>query len=80
MPVKKTTIQASIEIDSVAWQRVRDLATHEHGPLPMVIGDLQNRASSAPATEVPKAEEPYEPPPLVRLLLRRHPGAKRVED
>jgi hypothetical protein len=76
----KTELQAHISIDQRAWNRVRKLAASENRPLPVVIGDLLEKASAEPEADLPKIEEPYEPPPLVRLFLRRHPETQVPQD
>ena len=76
----KTTLQASISIEAAAWNRVRRLAARKQRPLPDVIGDLLDEASAEPEVEVPKVDEPYEAPPLLRLFLRRHPEVRPLED
>jgi len=76
----KTTLQASISIESAAWNRVRSLAARKQRPLPEVIGDLLDKASAEPELDVPKIDEPYEAPPLARLFLRRHPEVGPIED
>lgn len=76
----KTTLQASITIEAAAWNRVRSLAARKQRPLPDVIGDLLDEASAEPELDVPKIDEPYEAPPLLRLFLNRHPEARPFED
>ncbi len=76
----KTTLLASISIEAAAWNRVRSLAAREQRPLPDVIGDLLDEASAEAELDVPKVDEPYEAPPLVRLFLRRHPEVRPPED
>lgn len=76
----KTTLQASISIEPAAWKRVRMLAARKHQPLPDVIGELLDEASAEPELDVPKIDEPYEAPPLLRLFLRRHPETQPHED
>jgi len=76
----KTTLQASISIESAAWNRVRRLAARKQRPLPDVIGDLLDEASAEPEPDLPKVDEPYEAPPLLRLFLRRHPEVRPPED
>lgn len=76
----KTTLQASISIEPAAWNRVRTLAARKHQPLPDVIGELLDEASAEPELDVPKIDEPYEAPPLLRLFLRRHPETQPHED
>jgi hypothetical protein len=76
----KTTLQATISIEQAAWNRVRGLAAKAGRPLPDLIGDLLDQATVEPIAQAPKIEEPYEPPPLVRLFLRRHPGTQHPED
>ncbi len=76
----KTTLQASITIEAAAWNRVRSLAARTQRPLPDVIGDLLDEASAEPEPDVPKVDEPYEAPPLLRLFLRRHPEVRPPED
>lgn len=78
----KTTLQASISIETAAWNRVRSLAARKQRPLPEVIGDLLDEASAEPEPEpdVPKIDQPYQAPPLVRLFLLRHPEVEPVED
>ena len=76
----KTTLQASISIEPAAWNRVRRLAARKHRPLPDVIGELLDEASAEPEPDVPKADEPYQAPPLVRVFLRRHPEIRPPED
>ena len=76
----KTTLQASISIEAAAWNRVRSLAARKHRPLPDVIGDLLDEASAESEPDVPKVDEPYEAPPLLRLFLRRHPEVQPHED
>lgn len=76
----KTTLQASISIEPTAWNRVRRLAALKHQPLPDVLGELLDTASAEPQPDVPKIDEPYEPPALLRLFLRRHPESQPPED
>jgi hypothetical protein len=76
----KTTLQASISIEAAAWNRVRSLAARKQRPLPDVIGDLLDKASAEPELDVPKIDEAYEAPPLLRLFLRRHPEVRPFED
>ncbi len=76
----KTTLQASITIEAAAWNRVRSLAARKQRALPDVIGDLLDEASAEPEPDVPKVDEPYEAPPLLRLFLRRHPEVRPPED
>jgi len=76
----KTTLQASISIEAAAWNRVRTLASRKNRPLPDVIGELLDQASAEPELDVPKIDEPYEPPPLLRLFLRRHPEVRPPQD
>jgi len=76
----KTTLQASITIEAAAWNRVRSLAARKRRPLPDVIGDLLDEASAEPEPDVPKVDEPYEAPQLLRLFLRRHPEVRPPED
>ncbi len=76
----KTTLQASISIEPAAWNRVRRLAARKQRSLPDVIGELLDEASAEPELDVPKIDEPYEAPPLVRLFLRPHPEASPPQD
>ncbi len=76
----KTTLHASISIEAAAWKRVRRLAARKQRPLPDVIGDLLEEASAEPELDVPKVDEPYEAPPLLRLFLRRHPEVRPPQD
>jgi macrodomain Ter protein organizer (MatP/YcbG family) len=76
----KTTLQASISIEAAAWNRVRSLAARRHRSLPDVIGDLLDEASAESEPDVPKVDEQYEAPPLLRLFLRRHPEVRPHED
>lgn len=76
----KTTIQASIRIEMAAWARVRKMAALEHRGLPEVIGELLDQASAVPEPDVPKIDEPYQAPPLVRLFVRRHPEVQPHKD
>jgi len=76
----KTTLQASISIEPAAWNRVRMLAARKRQPLPDVIGELLNEASAEPELDVPKIDELYEAPPLLRLFLNRHPESRPHED
>ncbi len=76
----KTTLQASISIEAAAWNRVRSLAARKQLPLPDVIGDLLDQASAEPELDLPKVDDPYEAPPLLRLFLRRHPEVRPPED
>lgn len=76
----KTTLQASISIDPAAWNRVRGLAARKNRPLPDVIGELLDAASAEPEADVPKIDEQYQPPALVRLFLSRHPEVRPPED
>ena len=76
----KTTLQASISIEAAAWNRVRSLAARKQRPLPDVIGDLLDEASADPELDVPKVDEPYQAPPLLRLFLRRHPEVRPPQD
>ncbi len=76
----KTTLQASISIEAAAWNRVRTLASRKNRPLPDVIGELLDQASAEPELDVPKIDEPYEAPPLLRLFLRRHPEVRPPQD
>jgi len=76
----KTTLQASISIEAAAWNRVRTLASRKNRPLPDVIGELLDQASAEPELDVPKIDEPYEAPPLLRLFLRRHPEVGPPQD
>jgi len=69
----KTSITAQISIDDIAWRRVRKLAAQRGRSLPEVLGELLDQASAEPAPQPPKVENPYEPPALLRLWLRRHP-------
>jgi len=78
--MNRTTIQANIEIDADAWRRVCELASRSHRPLPVVIGDILERASLESAPEVANADRRYTAPLLVRLFLRRHPDAEPAED
>lgn len=68
----KTNITALISIDRIAWRRVQDLAARQGRPLPDVLGQLLDEASAEPSNLTPK-DDPYEPPSLLRLWLRRHP-------
>ena len=68
----KTTITAHISIDRIAWRRVQDLAARQGRALPEVLGELLDEASAEPSNQALKGE-PYEPPSLLRLWLRRHP-------
>ena len=76
----KTTLQASITIEPAAWNRVRMLAARKHQPLSDVIGELLDEASAEPELDVPKIDEPYEPPALTRLFLRKHPETNQPQD
>ena len=76
----KTTIQASISIETAAWDRVRKKAALEHRGLPDVIGEMLDHASAEPEPDVPKVDEPYQAPPLVRLFVRRHPEVQPQKD
>jgi hypothetical protein len=76
----KTTLHASISIEAAAWNRVRTLASRKNRPLPDVIGELLDQASAEPELDVPKIDEPYEAPPLLRLFLRRHPEVRPPQD
>lgn len=76
----KTTIQASISIETAAWDRVRKMASLEHRALPDVIGELLDQASAEPEPDVPKIDEPYLAPPLLRLFVRRHPEVQPHKD
>lgn len=76
----KTTLQASITIETAAWNRVRSLAARKHRPLPDVIGELLDEASAEPEPDAPKVDEPYQPPPLLRVFLHRHPEVRPSED
>lgn len=76
----KTTLQASISIEFVAWNRVRSMAARKNRPLPEVIGELLDEASAETEPDVPKIDEQYEAPPLLRLFLRRHPEVGPHED
>jgi macrodomain Ter protein organizer (MatP/YcbG family) len=76
----KTTLQASISIETAAWNRVRMLAARKHQPLPDVIGELLDEASAEPEPDVPKIDDLYEPPALIRLFLRRHPESRPHQD
>lgn len=76
----KTELHTSISIELAAWNRVRSLAARMNRPLPDVIGELLDEASAEPERDVPKIDEPYEPPPLVRLFLRRHSEVRPPED
>jgi hypothetical protein len=76
----KTTIQASISIETAAWDRVRKLAAIEHRGLPDVIGELLDQASAEPEPDVPKIDERYQAPPLLRLFVRRHPEVESPKD
>jgi len=76
----KTIIQASISIDTAAWARVRKMAALEHRGLPEVIGELLDQASAEPELDVPKIDEPYQAPPLLRLFVRRHPEVQPAKD
>jgi hypothetical protein len=76
----KTIIQASISIETAAWARVRKLAALEHRGLPEVIGELLDQASAEPELDVPKIDEPYQAPPLLRLFVRRHPEVRPAKD
>jgi hypothetical protein len=75
----KTTIQASISIETAAWDRVRKMAALEHRGLPDVIGELLDQASAEPEPDLPKIE-PYQAPPLLRLFVRRHPEDQPQKD
>ncbi len=76
----KTTLQALITIDPVAWKRVCSLAARQGRSLPVVLGDLLDAASTEPVAEMPKAGEAYQPPPLARLFLRRHTDIRPYQD
>jgi hypothetical protein len=76
----KTIIQASISIETAAWDRVRKMAALEHRGLPDVIGELLDQASAEPELDVPKIDEPYQAPPLLRLFVRRHPEVQPAKD
>jgi hypothetical protein len=76
----KTTIQASISIETAAWDRVRRMAALEHRGLPDVIGELLDKASAEREPDVPKIDEPYQAPPLARLFVRRHPEVQPQKD
>ena len=76
----KTTIQASISIETAAWDRVRKMAALEHRGLPEVIGELLDQASAEREPDVPKIDEPYQAPPLARLFVRRHPEVQPQKD
>lgn len=76
----KTIIQASISIETAAWARVRKMAALEHRGLPEVIGELLDQASAEPELDVPKIDEPYQAPPLLRLFVRRHPEVQPAKD
>jgi hypothetical protein len=76
----KTIIQASISIETAAWARVRKMAALEHRGLPEVIGELLDQASAEPELDVPKIDEPYQAPPLLRLFVRRHPEVQPQKD
>jgi hypothetical protein len=76
----KTTIQASISIETAAWDRVRKIASLEHRALPDVIGELLDQASAEPEPDEPKIDEPYLAPPLLRLFVRRHPEVQPQKD
>lgn len=76
----KTIIQASISIEKAAWDRVRKMAALEHRGLPEVIGELLDQASAEPELDVPKIDEPYQAPPLLRLFVRRHPEVQPAKD
>ena len=76
----KTTLQASISIEPAAWNRVGMLAARKRQPLPDVIGELLNEASAEPELDVPKIDELYEAPPLLRLFLNRNPESRPHED
>ena len=76
----KTIIQASISIETAAWDRVRKMAALEHRGLPEVIGELLDQASAEPELDVPKIDEPYQPPPFLRLFVRRHPEVQPAKD
>jgi len=76
----KTTIQASISIEAAAWDRVRKMAALEHRGLPDVIGELLDQASAEHEPDVPKIDEPYQAPPLLRLFVRRHPEVQPQKD
>jgi hypothetical protein len=72
----KTNITARISIDDIAWRRVRALAARQGRALPEVLGQLLDEASSEQSSrQPPKTEDPYEPPALLRLWLRRHPDS-----
>ena len=76
----KTNIQASISIETAAWDRVRKMAALEHRGLPDVIGELLDQASAEPEPDEPKIDEPYLAPPLLRLFVRRHPEVASPKD
>lgn len=76
----KTTLQASISIEAAAWNRVRSLAVRQNRPLPEVIGELLDEASAEPEPDVPKIDEPYQAPALLRVFLHRHPEVRPPED
>lgn len=76
----KTNIQATISIETSAWDRVRRLAALEHRGLPDVIGELLDQASAEPEPDVPKIDEHYQAPPLLRLFVRRHPEVQPQKD
>jgi len=69
----KATLTAHINIDASAWKRIQAQASRERRPLPEVLGELLEIASEEPASAAPTPKLEYQPPPLTRLWLRRHP-------
>ena len=68
----KTSLRASIRIDSEAWERVRNLAASRHRPLSEIIGQLLEEATAEQGTEA-AGEAQYEAPPLTSAFVRPHP-------
>ena len=69
----KATLTSQITIDASAWDRIVAQASRESRPLPEVIGELLEYSSEESQSVAPKPEPDYQPPPLARLWLRRHP-------
>jgi hypothetical protein len=66
----KTSLSATIRIESRAWERVRRIAAKGHRPLSEVIGELLERATAEPE---PAAPIPYQVPPLTSAFVSPHP-------
>ena len=68
----KTTLTAHFRIEESAWEEIQALALKLGRPLPDVLGELLEVASNRPLPGLTKPE-PYQPAPLARLWLQRHP-------